>query len=193
MFWTSTINNLNNFNTIEFERKFKNGLGGNNPNLDVVLENNDNILAIESKFLEPLKKKSGNFAESYFNTEDHRSNSKWYNLMKKINNNQINFNYLDAVQLLKHFYGICYEKNNKNKVLFYLYWEPEHLKNKSPYDVHRQEINKFSNFVKNDELLEFEVMTYQELWDYWKKDTNNKKLIGYIENLEKRYNISLSD
>jgi len=183
------IKNFSNFDTINFERKFKNGLQGNNPNLDIVLENPNTILAIESKFLEPLDKKTGEFKKSYFKTEDHRSNSKWYELMRKINNNQINFDYLDAVQLLKHFYGVCYEKNNKNKTLMYLYWEPKEMKNESPYDVHRKEITKFNNLVKGDHLLDFEFMTYQDLWDYWKENIKNKELFEYINKLEEKYSL----
>lgn len=188
------IKNFSDFNTIEFERKFKNGLGGKNPNLDVVLENQDHLLAIECKFLEPLKKKSKSdkpFSDSYFKNNDYRSNSKWYKLIEKIRNNQVEFKYLNAVQLLKHFYGICYEKNDKNNILLYLYWEPENLKNKSPYDIHRKEISKFNDFVEVDDLLEFKVMTYQELWEFWRNNLNSNELLNYINKLEDRYSLNL--
>lgn len=76
----------NGFDSLKFERKFSNGLQGNNPNLDVTLESDEVLIAIECKFLELLKRNSKpDYSKSYFAKLDHRNTSKWYELMERIN------------------------------------------------------------------------------------------------------------
>ena len=57
-------------NEIALEQKFKTGLGGNPPNLDVVFRRKDasgHVTAIESKFAEPYDdREHKGFAASYF-------------------------------------------------------------------------------------------------------------------------------
>src|SRR5204862_3028184 len=50
---------------LEFERKLPTGLGGQPPNLDVVIEDSDRVIAIESKCTEHLRAKAANFVEAY--------------------------------------------------------------------------------------------------------------------------------
>ena len=94
-FWKEYISDLifldqNDFFNISFERKFENGLNSRfKPNIDIVLENCNFIFAIESKFLEFLKKPKVDFSKQYVNICDKRKQTVWYETMLKLINGKI--------------------------------------------------------------------------------------------------------
>lgn len=179
-----------NFRKLEFERKFPNGLHGNNPNLDVVLESDEILIAVECKFLEPLTEKSTKikYSKSYFNKEDSRNASKWYSLMQKIDSGEEVFKYLDAVQLTKHFYGLC-NNINKKTILYYLFWEDDMVKENEIYLEHKRELDRFKELVVNDELLEFKYLSYQDLWKNWLSDNFPIQINNHAKKLIERFSL----
>ena len=99
-------------------------LGGTPPHLDVVLEGPGGVLAIESKLTEYLTPKEPKFAESYFaNIKDKRQNSTWYAEMQRIAKIS-DYRFLDAAQLIKHYFGLARTFADKPVTRLYLYWEP---------------------------------------------------------------------
>jgi len=176
------------FNNLSFERKFNNGLHGTNPNLDVVFENDNKLIAIECKFLEILSSKDVHISDSYKKINDHRSMSNWSQLTNNISL-QKKYKYLDAGQLVKHFYGLCHTLSNKDKTLLYLYYEPEKYRDCEPYVTHRSEIKEFSRMVENDKLLSFEVLTYQELWTEMEMEKDLYSIRNIIQKTIEKYNI----
>lgn len=185
-----TIDGMNGFTELKFESKFKNGIG-TPPNLDVALFNESQVLAIECKFLEPFAKKRPKFSDAYLKISDHRMNSKWYELMQKIIDKNVKFEYLDATQLIKHFYGLCFEKNNIEKTLLYLYWQPslEEIINSSKHKNHLLELEHFKNMVKEDDHLNFRYLSYQELWEQWSKENIPQKIQKHLDSLKKKYTV----
>ena len=189
-----SINNHSNFLTLSFEKKLKNGLRGFKPNLDIVLENDSEIIAIESKFLEIFNKQEKNISKQYLQISDHRSKSKWFNIMKQIyqnDNTTYSFRYLNIVQLIKHFFGICKDINNKQKILYYIFWEPLNANTIDIFKEQRKELEIFYDEISGDKLLKFKYISYPELWAEWKSKTNNSELLEYIKYLEERYLLSI--
>lgn len=180
------------FTELSFESKFKNKIG-TPPNLDVVLSGVDKIIGIECKFLEPFGKKHPKFSDKYFNVEDHRKNSKWYEAMKGIRrgNAEFVFEYLDVAQLIKHYFGICCEKNKRDRTLLYLYWEPSEYirKGYKPYEQHMIELKHFADLVKDDAQLEFKFLSYQDLWQSWEKLEIPGSIRTQIKWVKNKYNI----
>ncbi|MCD4742898.1 MAG: hypothetical protein K8R67_10535 [Desulfobacteraceae bacterium] len=176
-----------------FERRLSNGLIGTNPNLDVVFENDNSVLAIECKFLETLVGKKPKFSDQYLNIKDDRRDSKWFQMMVEIINGNIKFKYLDAVQLIKHYFGLAHEYSNSKKSLNigYGFWEPDKNGKFSEsiiklYADHRKECGKFSELVCKDEIG-FSFFSYFELIKYWRECGLENELFEHFELFEKKY------
>ena len=192
-----------------FEKKFENGLSGANPNLDVVFELDNKVIAIEGKFLEPLGGSKKEFAKSYeekiienpAEKNKRRRGSKWCRVLEKRINDfrtykkYTKYKYLDDVQLIKHAMGLLYDPKTKDKKLYlcYLYWEPKNAEGIEDYETHREEIEEFSKEfqeVKNDSSLHFFHLSYGELWKKW-ETSGNGALQRHVANLRNWYDVSV--
>jgi len=147
---------------INFERKFKTGLPGNAPNLDVVLTStDDSITAIESKFLEPYSSHQTGFKEKYFEPNPGRWDQAGFPNCQKLahclQSGDITFEWLHAEQLLKHILGLS--KSKQSWKLLYLWYE---VSGKAAYE-HSSEVIKFSSYLKADGIP-FLGMSYQSLF-----------------------------
>lgn len=175
-------------NAVRFEQKFEISkdkmLFPKTPNLDVVIEYNNRVFAIESKFTESYNGKPKGLRKAYTKDE---SKSFWKgitNLEKlgnKISPDNNKFKYLDAAQLLKHILGLKKAHNKSGFTLLYLW-----------YDVigkdgaaHREEIEQFTTIAKSDGVT-FRHITYQEVIVKLSKEfyVGNE---DYVDYLSERY------
>lgn len=183
--------NYTNFTSADFERKFKTGLLGTSPNLDFTLESNNNIVAFESKYLELLNKKKVIFKSSYNKDKLKYLNDFWLDLIKMYANNE---HYLDIAQLIKHAIGLMnYNYNLPNKeikkvILVYVFWTPTNYQKFAEYQIHAEELIKFSNILENQNDIEFLSLTYEE---FWKMYENNNVFQNHFEKMKTRYRIEI--
>ncbi|MDD3536349.1 MAG: hypothetical protein PHC50_09430 [Candidatus Cloacimonetes bacterium] len=189
------------FKSLGFEHKTRKPktIGGQPPNLDVWLENDDSILAIECKFCECLERISDDkktMSESYKELiKEMDQPLPWVNTFKKvINANGICiYKYFHAKQILCHYFGMT-TAGQKEKHLLYLYWRPENenWKDIEPYKQHEDELKEFSELVKDATDVKFYSMTYQDLWEQWAKlDDNDGAIKKHIAALKKRYSVTI--
>lgn len=183
------------FTNPTFEKKLSNGLHGTNPNLDVFFENDNTALAIECKFLETLSEKKPKFSDQYLNIKDGRRDSKWFRLMLDLVNEKVTFRYLDAAQLIKHYFGLAHEYDGRDLdlELGYVFWEPIGNGNVSGpvidlYAEHRKECERFAEIVTGDEVM-FSFYSYFELIEYWRGNGVGDELMEYFAGFEKKYKI----
>lgn len=175
------------FQSLTFEKKCPTGLGGTPPNLDVFLDNDHLLIAVESKFLEYLTPKKGLFSASY--TRDNLPQSEeacWY-LIDRIKEQPKQ--HLDAAQLIKHYIGLrnLPLARDKEIALLYLFWEPENWKDFEVFHRHRGEISDFVSCF--DELsVKFIYQSYPELWDEWEQ---HYKDISHVSELRERYYLTI--
>ena len=175
------------FQSLTFEKKCPTGLGGTPPNLDVFLDNDHLLIAVESKFLEYLTPKKGFFSASY--TRDNLPQSEeacWY-LIDRIKEQPKQ--HLDAAQLIKHYIGLrnLPLARDKEIVLLYLFWEPENWKDFEVFHRHRGEISDFASYF--DELsVKFIYQSYPELWDEWEQHYKNT---SHVSELRERYYLTI--
>jgi len=175
------------FTSLTFERKCPTGLGGTPPNLDIFLDNDHLLIAVESKFLEYLTPKKGFFSASY--TRDNLPQSEeacWY-LINRIKEQPKQ--HLDAAQLIKHYIGLrnIPLARDKEIVLLYLFWEPENWKDFEVFHRHRGEVSDFASCF--DKLsVKFIYQSYPELWDEWEQHYKN---ISHISELRERYYLTI--
>ena len=178
------------------------------PNLDVMIEFDDKVIAIESKFTEPYTKKrnkNSHIQDSY------TKKSLWKEIphIEKLANAIHAQNYqienceikesievlrktkrLDAAQLIKHILGLRTDDDkeilkNKEIVLLYLWYD---VPNSEEAKEHQEEIEAFASIAKADGI-NFRHITYQKVIENLNKEEykNIEKFEEYRNYLEKRY------
>lgn len=169
--------------TITFEKELQiKGINGGTPNLDVIIELENEIIAIESKFAEPYRSHTYKNLSTKYLTNDNlwKELSETKNLATNLENK---YSHLDAAQLIKHILGLrTDDKISKDKkiTLLYLWYDIPGIEG---YE-HRQEIENFKEIAKADGI-DFRHITYQKVIEYLKNYENEHK--DYIDYLVERY------
>lgn len=180
-----------NFDKANFERQFKTGLSGTPPNLDFTLENNNAVIAFESKYLELLDKKKVVFPLSYNKSNLSYLDDFWFKLIDSYVDKE---QFLDVAQLIKHSIGLINykrkisDKQTKKVLLVYIFWTPINYEKFSEYNQHSIELNKFAYNINEQSDVEFLSMTYNQFWNLYKKNPTFK---GHFEELRSRYSIEI--
>lgn len=169
-------------NAVRFEQKFEiskdKKLFPKTPNLDVVIEYNNRVFAIESKFTEPYKKKQKGLSERYtIDKAFWKGIPNLEELANEISPNNNEFKYLDAAQLIKHILGLKNANKKSGFILLYLWYD---VIGKDGFK-HRKEIEKFATIAKKDNI-KFRHITYQEVIVNLSNNfyNNNEDYINYL-------------
>ena len=167
---------------VSFEEHFATGAGGNPPNVDVLLRlENDQYIAIESKFTEWLTRRDRTLEDKYFaNGRDLWAEQGLHTCQALANSlrDASTFQHLDVPRMLKHALGLATAKRSYQ--LYYIYFEwasPES-------EAHIQELARFSDSVSDE--IQFRAMTYQSLFTRLHHSTRPSDE-DYIEYLTARY------
>lgn len=144
--------------------------GGRHPWLDAALETKDWLVGIESKRYEPFRDiKSNGFSEAYDRAVWGPQMQRYSGLKDAIKVGKARFRFLDAVQLIKHAFGIRTQavKAGKRAALVYLYAEPREYPDGRTIDEadiasHREEIDRFARVVEGAEVR-FSALTHSAL------------------------------
>lgn len=190
--WRTNPHNLillghTGFTSLQFEKKCPTGLGGIPPNLDLLVENSNTVIGVESKFLEILTPKPPHFSNSYRRENLPQMEECWARLLDDLKRSPPQ--YLDAAQLVRHYLGLRNQPEFKAKkiLLLYLFWEPENWADFPEYRQHRAEIAAFQNAVQDSEVT-FVWSTYPDLWNQW-------DALGFapdhLRELRKRYQLPI--
>jgi hypothetical protein len=176
------------FTELSFERKCPHGLlGRRSPNLDVVACGANDVVAIESKCLEPLSAHKAEFAPAY-DTEirDKRRQTTWFREMQQIVAAPQTYRWLDVAQLVKHAFGLQYTFTDKPVTLLYLFWEPSNPEEFSIFAEHRAEIDRFAASIQGSGPS-FISLSYPELWKSWDSKPGPEWLSIHVRRLRARY------
>ncbi|MEO7859752.1 MAG: hypothetical protein ABIU05_04805, partial [Nitrospirales bacterium] len=184
------INGHGKFKTMSFEAQVPHGLKGTPPHLDLRLDADDRVLAVESKCLEYLTPKRAIFARAYDRIVDQRAESPWYRHIHLLRNYDQHYRYLDAAQLIKHYLGLSHGEPRRSITLLYLFWEPRNWQDFEACRQHRAEIHAFSEVVAGDRVR-FEACSYDDLWKEWAQRQTPDWLPGHVERLIARYMVEL--
>ena len=184
---TLSLCGVHGFNNIQFEKKCPTGLGGTPPNLDLLAEADQVIIALESKLLEYLNPKKPTFTSSYSRTQLPHAEDKWWDLLEEMRGSEPL--YLDIAQLIKHYLGLVNQPGYRRRkiILLYLFWEPENRKEFDIFKKHREQIAWFADQVENTAVT-FSSRSYPELWKEWESEN---ALADHLAHLRKRYCVTL--
>ena len=178
------------FTSLRFEKKCPTGLKGTSPNLDVLIERADRVVAIESKCTEHLSTHTARFAASYeIRILDTRRESAWFREMLRLIEAPRAYRCVDAAQLIKHALGLMHGYHDRRVTLLYLYWEPLNAGDYPVFEEHRSETAAFGERVAGSDLA-FEAMTYNDLWSSW-EETAAPWLGAHLRDLRSRYAVTI--
>ncbi|MBU1694438.1 MAG: hypothetical protein KKC51_10805 [Verrucomicrobia bacterium] len=176
-----------------FEKQLPTGLHGTPPTLDVFLRRGDEVIAIESKFLEYFAPKEAKFSASYNRSALPWAEDCWWQVLEDAKREKPR--HLDVAQLVKHYFGVSRllalgdGKGWKpaRATLLYLYWEPANAADLTVCFQHRREIEELASRVANSKVT-FRAMSYPDLWREW---SALPPLSKHTANLQKRYGVAV--
>jgi hypothetical protein len=166
---------------VSFEENFATGAGGNPPNVDVLLRlENDQYVAIESKYTEWLTRRERTLEDKYFAGKDLWSEQGLPRCQVVANSMRegSTFHHLDVSRLLKHALGLA--RKTGLYELYYIYFDwacPEG-------EAHTQELARFNDRIGDE--IRFRAMTYQDLFARLGQSSRPSDE-AYIEYLTTRY------
>jgi hypothetical protein len=173
--------------------------GGRHPCLDVLISTGGALIGIESKRYETFRSKSaGALSEAYWRPVWGEDMCGYEELRDELRDGKISFEHLDAVQLIKHAFGLRTAVQSggafsgKTPILYYIYAEPQAWPDgRVISDVsrvrHRHEIYIFKKRVEGCEV-QFLSCSYDELFNSWRK-SDNAMLRMHADAVADRYHL----
>jgi hypothetical protein len=146
--------------------------GGRHPWLDAAVETVSSLVGVESKRFEPFRDtKTGTLSPAY-DRDVWGNGMQPFLEMRDLLRQEKAFAFLDAVQLVKHAFGLITEgrRLGKKPILLYLFAEPAALAGRvipqASFEAHRDEIARFSRFVEGADVR-FAACSYREWTAGW--------------------------
>lgn len=174
---------------LEFERPLPIFRGGIPPNIDVWIERDSDIVAVESKLLEYLTPKQPTFSDAYERLRPPQSESCWWRVYQQAKREGPQL--LDRAQVVKHYLGLneFRRKNSQSPrpTLVYIFWEPQNRHDVDECNQHRDELETFADAVSDSQIL-FRWTTYSDLWEEW---ANYSHLLARTQCLWTRYQVRI--
>jgi hypothetical protein len=191
-----TLAGVAGFDSVEFEYPCDNGLVGTNPNFDLFARTSSTVIAVESKFLEPLRPKpaafSAQYARPFLGDSQHPpiAEAPWTRMYRTLCSDPQAYRYLDAAQLVKHYLGLIHSFPTLERTLAHIYWEPNNATELVGYRDMRREVSDFATAVAGCKTR-FIVIAYPDLWREWEQNRARLDLTQHIARLRRRYDFSI--
>ncbi len=167
--------------------------GGKHPWLDAYAETGTHMIGIESKRYEPFRGPSNKtFSDAYRRRVWGEHMGPFEKLRDQLAKRKVEFHHLDAVQLVKHAFGLRTHasKNSKQAILLYLYAEPSSWPNgkiipEVRIQKHREEVALFGEFVRHAEV-DYKHLTYKQLLSTL-EESENEEVRRHAQNISERF------
>ena len=177
---------------IEAEMRFP-WSGGRHPWLDAAITTATTLVGVESKRYEPFRpKKALVFSEAYDSRDWGPGMDRWNAMRQALATGAQVYRSLDAVQLVKHAYGLRNQaiKRGRGAVLVYLHAAPAVWANGKPLSAeaiarHGAEIEDFARAVKGDDVT-FVALRWADLLAQWSKGSATRK---HAEEISARFGL----
>ena len=161
---------------IEAEMRFP-WSGGRHPWMDAAITTATTLVGVESKRYEPYRPgKASSFSEAYDSRDWGKGMARFTAMRKAMVEGRQAYRSLDAVQLVKHAYGLKTQsvKRARGAVLVYLYAEPAEWASGKPVSPdaiarHRAEVADFARAVRGDDVT-FVTLRWSDLLSQWSRE-----------------------
>ncbi|MEO5350388.1 MAG: hypothetical protein H7836_12170 [Magnetococcus sp. YQC-3] len=170
--------------------------GGRHPYLDVVIKTETSFVGVESKRYEPFRSHpKPQFADAYWRPVWGNKMRMYEKIRDSLKSGSLQFNHLDAAQLVKHAFALRSSAHWKDPVLYYLFTESlvwpdgRHIPPEALH-AHRDEIASFANMVAGDEVV-FLWCSYRDLLTSW-MESADESIRLHAKAVADRFSISLN-
>lgn len=157
--------------------------GGRHPWLDAVVQTDTHLIGIESKRFEPFRDRKKVSLSAAYDRDVWGSDMKRYEQMRDdLRAGGHAFVHLDAVQLVKHAFGLVTTARRRGlePALFYIFAEPHERDGRQiapeAHRQHRAEIDVFAKAVAGDEVR-FASASYRDWLASW--DQTDAELVAH--------------
>jgi hypothetical protein len=148
------------------ERECPSGLRGTPPTLDLLVENDDEVVAVESKCTEMFHRHVARFSDAY-RAEAEKMSPGWRAEFEALLDDPERYHFLDAAQLIKHQLGLLHTFPERRLTLIYLYWAPANADELAPCRRHEAEARAFAERIGDEDRVRLQPMPYPALWRQW--------------------------
>jgi hypothetical protein len=182
------------FAELAFEVRFPTGLQGNPPNLDVVAQTSETLVAIESKCLEYLGEHEARFQQSYDDVVVELAHESWIKLFQDLKRDPRLLSRLGVGQLMRHYLGLrraIVNGETEAATLLYIFWEPENASSFDEFAAHRNDLDRLMQRV-SDPTVRIAAASYPELWQSWAQSSGPDWLTNHLLALRQRYTLRLA-
>lgn len=177
---------------IEAEMRFP-WSGGRHPWLDVAVTTATTLVGVEAKRYEPFRPgKAVQFSEAYDSRDWGLGMAAYDRLRVELTEGRLRYRHLDAVQLVKHAYGLRNQarKRGRGAVLVYLHAAPEFWASGKPVDpgairAHAAEVADFASRVKGADVV-FAPLRWADLLAQWE---GVPALAGHVAAIRARFGV----
>lgn len=166
--------------------------GGRAPNLDCLALGSEVVVGVESKLTEPLARHRRTVWSEAYGRDSCRAllGGGWLQALDEARSGEYAPSYLDVDQLLKHALGLSKQHLERERHLFYVYWEPTNGDELEEIGTHRDELQALRERV-GDGSPRLHALTYAELWQQWEKVPGAPWLDSALAELRARYEIAV--
>ena len=145
--------------------------------MDAAITTATTLVGVESKRYEPYRPgKASSFSEAYDSRDWGKGMARFTAMRKALVEGRQAYRSLDAVQLVKHAYGLKTQsvKRARGAVLVYLYAEPAEWASGKPVSPdaiarHRAEVADFARAVRGDDVT-FVTLRWSDLLSQWSRE-----------------------
>lgn len=177
---------------IEAEMRFP-WSGGRHPWLDVAVTTATTLVGVESKRYEPFRPgKAVQFSEAYDSRDWGPGMAAYDRLRAELSEGRLRYRHLDAVQLVKHAYGLRNQarKRGRGAVLVYLHAAPAAWASGKPVNpgvihAHAAEVADFASRVKGADVV-FAPLRWADLLAQWE---GVPALAGHVAAIRARFGV----
>lgn len=148
--------------------------GGRHPWADAAVTTATSLVGITARRYEPFRPaKTNSFSEPYDSADWGQNMTRFDALRAALSQGSLTYRHLDAVQLVKHAYGLRHQAHRRGRgaVLVYLHAAPAAWANGKPVDPaaiarHMAEVDDFARRVKGDDVA-FSRLRWSDLVAQW--------------------------
>jgi hypothetical protein len=171
-----------------FEQERSGGPSGWKPTLDVVIEDGDIGLFVESKCREYLDAGEADFSVAWPRHAAKHLPPEAARVYGDVYAGTRSFQPVDAPQLLKDVLAAykTARDDDRRVVLLYAYWEPTDANSYDIFERHRDQADVLFAAMSSDQVTAL-AMSYRQLWDHWDKAGE-----PHITQLRERYDVPLA-
>jgi hypothetical protein len=187
-----TLDRWTGFDAIQLMVRCPTGLRGTPPHLDVLALRDHAAVAVTVRCTEYLSRRKSSVAASYDRLLAATPGLEpWLRQLTQLRAAPDEWQHVDLGALVKHALALGRTFPDRPTTLLYLYWEPLDADRFAEFGLHRHELSKLAEAVR-DARVAFASRSFNSLWRDWEAQASPPWLSRHVARLRARYAVTLA-